>query len=139
MILLTLEIFGLILAEQLSDVANISTLSFNERSIPIWQFAILIVIAAWIIILFLLCGRLLARHIMKIREMVEYYFGFTSITEYHAYMLLTYLLILVAGLYSLLYLNDKNIFLGCIFLPIIYLFVSQIGTSWIKNDYCILA
>jgi hypothetical protein len=54
-------------------------------------------------------------------------------------MLLTYILILAGGLYSLLYLNDKNIFLACIFLPIIYHFVFEIGMAWIKNDYCILA
>ncbi len=71
--------------------------------------------------------------------MVEFYFGFAQFTQYHIYMLLTYFLIVAGGLYSLFYLNDRNIFLGAVFLPLFYLLVFEIGAAWVKNDYAILA
>lgn len=71
--------------------------------------------------------------------MVEYYFGFANFTQYHLYMILTYLLIIAGGLYSLFYLNDKNIFLACLFLPFLYLLIFEIGAAWVRNDYAILA
>jgi hypothetical protein len=54
-------------------------------------------------------------------------------------MILTYLLIIIGGLYCLLYLNDKDIFLACAFLPFIYFLIFEIGSSWVKNDFSILA
>ncbi len=38
-------------------------------------------------------------------------------------MFLTYVLILAGGFYSLFYLYDKDIFLACLFLPLIYHFI----------------
>jgi len=53
--------------------------------------------------------------------MTSYYFGLASITESHIYVIVTYILIVALGIYCLSYLNDKSIFLGCIFLPLIYI------------------
>lgn len=46
---------------------------------------------------------------------------------------MTYILILAVGFYSLFYLESLNIFLGCLFLPIVYTLVFEIGIAWIKN------
>jgi hypothetical protein len=54
-------------------------------------------------------------------------------------MVLTYFLILGGGLYCYFYLFDKNIFLACIFLPLIYIFVFELGAYWVKNHYAVLA
>lgn len=54
-------------------------------------------------------------------------------------MFLTFALILAGGFYSLFYLYDRDIFLACVFLPAVYHFIFEIGSSWVKNDYCILA
>lgn len=78
--ILTVEIFLLVLASSFGVGSSVASVSYSQTvSVPIWQFAILVVIATWIVILFLASARMFDRNINSIKEEVEYYFGSKAI------------------------------------------------------------
>lgn len=87
----------------------------------------------------MLSVRVLLRHKKKILALTEYYFGLTSITEYHVYLFTSYALVIALGLYFHLYLKESIVLVSCIFIPLLYLCLLGIGVSWANNQYDILA
>lgn len=114
-------------------------LQYNDIEIPVWHWGVIVLLATWAIIVYMASYRFMARHHSKIKPLTEYYFGVPGITEYHMYLLLCYVIFVALGLYSYLFLNDKVIFMGCIFVPLIYLCCLSWAVSWVKNEYQILA
>ena len=116
------------------------TLVYDNRvDLPLWQIALVTVFVTWILIAYSFSIRLLYRHFAKIHSTVQYYFGWERITEYHIFLLITYLMIIGVGLYWQLYLGDTIVTIACIFIPLIYLTVSNILIKWVSNDYQLLA
>lgn len=67
----------------LSEVYGVKStddVEFNNVTIPIWQWAILAIIAAWVVIIYLVSVRVFLRHQYKIYGLHEYYFGTEEIT-----------------------------------------------------------
>ena len=106
---------------------------YNGVTIPIWQWGILAVVAAWAIIVYMISVRVLLRHRSKIHALTEYYFGLPSLTEYHAFLLLSLLIVIALGLYCNFYLKETAILVGAIFIPFIYLCILDLGIAWNKN------
>ncbi len=87
--------------------------------IPLWQFALIAVIATWVIILFLASWRMFLREKNNIHDNMEYYFGVAGIREFHVYMLVTYTLVIGLGLYCYFFILESTAFFSSIFLPLI--------------------
>jgi hypothetical protein len=104
-----------------------ASVSYSDTvSVPLWQFAILVVIATWIIILYMASVRMFDRNANSIKQEVEYYFGSKAIKEYHIYIAITYLLIIGLGLYCCFALKNLTALVACIFLPIIWLAINKL-------------
>ena len=112
---------------------------YNGVNIPIWQWGLLAVVASWAIIAYMISVRVLQRQQSRIRALVEYYFGLPTITEYHAFLFLSLIIIVALGLYCHLYLKETAILIACIFIPLIYLCILALGIAWRKNEFQILA
>lgn len=67
----------MILVEAYALAEKDPTLTYNNVTIPIWQWGILVLVGAWVIIIYLLSVRVLVRNQNKIFSFTEYYFGIT--------------------------------------------------------------
>lgn len=103
-----------------------TSVEYNNVTIPLWQFALLFIIATWIIILFLASLQMITRNANKITSLTEYYFGIAAIQEYHLYILLTYALVIGLGLYCFYFLLSFTALLATIFIPLIYLVLASL-------------
>ncbi len=112
---------------------TLGAVEIDGRNIPVWHFAILVVFFTWVIIFYLLALRILDRFKNKIRALTEYYFGTAAITEYHLYLVLTYLLIVAIGLYAEFYLHNTIVLVSAIFLPFIYKALFTCIFTWVRN------
>jgi hypothetical protein len=138
--ILTVEIFLLVLASSLGVGSSRPNVSYSETvSISLWQFAILVVIATWVVILYMASVRMYKRNINNIKEEVEYYFGSKALREHHVYVLVTYLLVIGLGLYCNYFLGNSTALYASIFLPLILLAVNKLLTEWVNNEYQMLA
>ena len=140
MFVLTAEVFLLVLASSFGVGVSGASYSYSATvSIPLWQFAVIAVIATWVIILFLASVRMFAREKSNIRDNLEYYFGLVGIREFHVYMLVTYGLVVGLGLYCYFFILESTAFFSSLFLPIILVLLMKLEHEWVKNEYQILA
>lgn len=138
--ILTVEIFLLVLASSFGVGSSRSNVSYSDSvSISLWQFAILMVIATWIVILYLASVRMFNRMKNNIKDEVDYYFGIKALKEHHIYVLITYLLVIGLGLYCYQFLHNSTAFFACIFLPLILLATNKLIEEWVNNEYQMLA
>lgn len=78
--ILTVEIFLLVLASSFGVGSSRSNVSYSDSvSISLWQFAILMVIATWIVIVYLASVRMFNRMKNNIKDEVDYYFGIKAL------------------------------------------------------------
>ena len=118
------------------NVGNVTASDYTYStsvSLPLWLFALIVVIATWIIILLLTSLRMIQRQRNNIHDNVEYYFGVTWLREMHVYVLVTYALIVGLGVYCYLVLLEPTVFYSCLFLPLILLALIKLDTEWVKN------
>ncbi len=94
----------LVEAYALNETAD-PTIVYNNVTIPIWQWGILVLVAAWVVIIYMISVRVFIRYRFKIFSTINYYFGIHQLTEYHLYVFLSYLLLIALGVYSYLYLQ----------------------------------
>jgi len=111
-------VIGLVIASSYGIVTN-AVVNYGTTVIPLWQFAMIVVIATWIVILYMASIRMIERHNSNIKSLVQYYFVFSYIQEHHVYIFVTYLFIVGLGVYGYQILNSSIIFFSCIFLPLI--------------------
>ena len=122
------------LASSLGVGSSRSNVSYSDSvSIELWQFAILMVIATWIVILYMASVRMFNRMKNNIKDEVDYYFGMKALKEYHIYVLITYFLVIGLGLYCYYFLRNSTAFFACLFLPLILLATNKLIEEWIRN------
>lgn len=136
--ILTAEIIILVICSNFGIVPNVSV-SYNNVKIQLWQFALIVIIATWIVILYLASIRMIQRHFNNIKSLVQYYFLFKKIQEHHVYIFVTYVFIVGLGVYCYLFLNNSILFFSCLFIPLILEILKQIFNEWSNNYYRLLA
>jgi hypothetical protein len=106
---------------------------------PFWLLGIASIIITLFILFYLASVRILYRRVNKIRDLVTYYFGFVVVTEYHIFLLVTYCLVVILGVYFYFGLNSLLSLLACVFVPVIYITITAMGVYWTNNDFYVLA
>ena len=97
------------------------------------------VIATWIVIVYLASVRMFNRMKNNIKDEVDYYFGMKALKEHHIYVLITYFMVIGLGLYCNYFLHNSTALFACIFLPLILLATNKLIEEWVNNEYQMLA
>ena len=82
--------------------------------------------------------RILFRQVNKIKDTVTYYFGAEFLTEYHIFVLITYSLLVLLGVYFYFGLQSMLGLLIFVFVPPVYMAIAGMAVCWQNNDFYIL-
>lgn len=139
LILMTLEMAAMILGIYFSDSRLTSDfIEIGTTRWPFWLFGIVAILVNFVVVFYMASLRILFRQMNKIKSTVTYYFGAPFLTEYHVFVLITYSLLALLGVYFYLGLQSLLGLLIFLFVPLLYMCIAGMAVCWQKNDFYIL-
>lgn len=139
LVVMTLEMVGMILGLYFSDRSLTSDfIEIGETRWPFWLFGIVAIITNFVVFFYMASLRILFRQVNKIKDTVTYYFGAEFLTEYHIFVLITYSLLVLLGVYFYFGLQSMLGLLIFVFVPPVYMAIAGMAVCWQKNDFYIL-
>ena len=116
----------------------LSQADINGTVYPFWAVGVASVLLAFSLMFYLITLRIIQRSREKIRSISFYYMGCKGCGEYYFFLLLSYVFLVVLGLYLYFQVNAGIIWASCVFLPLFYQLFVIFYSNWKQNDYLLL-
>ncbi len=116
----------------------INSVTMSGIVYPFWSLGVATILLSLSIYFYLISIRIIQRAANRVRTTNFYYMGCEPCGEYYFFLLMSYIFLIVLGLYMYFRVGSSIIWASCVFLPLFYEAFVIFYANWKENDYLLL-